>query len=245
MAAVRNFIQSFYNLVRKDCHMFKSISQQSSLLLGMELSNHIMAHLICAETAMTGIIQPSLKALNYREMTALVYLIGSVCGTLYWRLRKSAKGQEANLAHDKSQYLALLLATKVAVHETQSSHKLLNAKNRGGLSGVKDDIIMIFRIAETLFVSTTATDRHSIDAVSIVDKLLANPVILSFLSSVCSSADVEICKEMRLNLLEQMLTLFIRIWAFSYAKDIRNEHKRLQKSITQKVCKNRAEKGKQ
>ena len=51
-----------------------------------------------------------------------------VCETLYRRLRKSAKGQEANLAHDKYQYLALLLATKVAVDETQSSQKLLNAK---------------------------------------------------------------------------------------------------------------------
>lgn len=214
--------------------MFKNVSQQSSLLLGMELSNQIMAHFICPETATKDILRPALQALNDREKNALVYLSGYVCGTLYRRLRKSAKGEEANLAHDKSQYLALLLATKVAVDETQSSHKLLNAKNRGGLWGVKDGIIMIFHIAETLFVSTTSSGKHSIDAGGMVDKLLANPIILSCLSSICSSAEVKICKEMRLNLLEQMLTLFIRVRAFSYAKDIRQEHKRLKKASHQK-----------
>ena len=65
-------------------------------------------------------------------------------------------------------------------------------------------------------MNTTANTGSRIDAEVMVNSLLADPIILSRWSNVARSAELEICKEFKTNLLEHMLTLFLRVRAFSY-----------------------------
>ena len=226
------FLPKFYSIIKENCDvLFKGISKHPTLLLGMELASQIMAHVVGIEIETTDIIQPKLTTLTDRERNALAYLSGYVCGTLYQRLRKATRDQKSNLDDSRKQYLALLLASKVDIDDAKLSHtKLLNTKNRGGLWCVNDDTTMIFHIAETLFVNTTANTGSRIDAEVMVNSLLADPIILSRWSNVARSAELEICKEFQTNLLEHMLTLFLRVRAFSYAKDIKQAHKRVQRN---------------
>ena len=56
-----------------------------------------------------------------------------------------------------------------------------------------------------------------------VDKLLVNAEALSNYSQVYSDANVE--KEIAMNLLDHMLTLYLRVRSFSYAEDHIETHK--------------------
>ena len=60
----------------------------------------------------------------------------------------------------------------------------------------------------------------------LVNETIKNIFVVSNFNSIALSVDTHITKEFRLNLLEHILTLFIRVRsAFSYAKDVRENHK--------------------
>lgn len=216
----------FYAVVSRKEGLFKP-TRNCYLLLGMELANHIFAVIVGIKTTDQADIlhfNTNLTILNEKEKNALAYLIGYVCGTLYRRIRRAGKDK----TDQQKSYLATLLATKIE-DDNSASKQLVNIKNRGGLWSVCDDTVMIFHVAETLFVKKTAQGGNKIEAQSMVDKLLVSPIIQSCMSLVCKSAELPIDPEITLNLLEHMVTLFIRVRAFSYAKDKKQAFKRMQK----------------
>ena len=225
------FYPLFYAIVSRKEGLFK-LTRNCYLLLGMELANQIIALIVgIKNTDHADILQfnSNLTILNEKEKNALAYLSGYVCGTLYRRIRKVVKDK----TDQQEAYLAILLATKIE-NDNSSSKQLVNIKNRGGLWSVSDDTVMIFHVAETLFVKTTALGGNKIEAQSMVDKLLVSPIILSCMSLVCKSTALQIDQEIKLNLLEHMLTLFIRVRAFSYAKDKKQAFRRMQKKAREK-----------
>ena len=64
-----------------------------------------------------------------------------------------------------------------------------------------------------------------IDAKDIVAKLMTDFGVLSNFSNLRSKAKEKVDKEIALNLLEQLLSLYIRVRGFSYAKDKLQQHK--------------------
>ena len=61
------------------------------------------------------------------------------------------------------------------------------------------------------------------------EMLINNSSVLSNFKSVCYGVDPKVSKEISMNLLEHLLTLFTRVRTFSYAKDIREKHKAAKK----------------
>ena len=58
----------------------------------------------------------------------------------------------------------------------------------------------------------------------IVEKLLVNAEVLTNYSNICSDIS-DVKKEIALNLLEHILTLYVRLRSFSYAEDKVQAHK--------------------
>ena len=87
---------------------------------------------------------------------------------------------------------------------------LIDARHPGGLWKVRPEITTIFSVAE-IWCCTINTKK-------MIEKLMVNSEILINYYSVYNDTPKEVEKEVALNLLERMLTLYIRVRAFSYAK---------------------------
>ena len=120
----------------------------------------------------------------------------------------------------------LLVLQACKIHDV-SEQKLIACQTRGGLTGVNVECQKIFIIAEQIFrVYTSAQDLNIIENEKITISLLDNIKVISHLNSFvdCNSSD-KLNEEVKLNVLEQMLKLYIRVQWFSYAKDFTNKQK--------------------
>ena len=143
-------------------------------------------------------------------------------GTLYRRIRNSSKP----INEYSQQILSILTAGRVSEgYLDKSISKYVNAKDRGGLWKVSHDIFTMFSVIECHFQSETPGFTRKINCDSLVTTLLQDNYLLSLYSSVCGNANEKVKKEIALDLLEQIITLYVRIRAFSYAKDVVQNHK--------------------
>ena len=91
--------------------------------------------------------------------------------------------------------------------------------DRGGLWKVNKEVICIFTAAEYHFISLGKKSSHIINCKEIVDTLIEDSFVLFNFSKILHSSSDKIQKEIALNLLEDLLTLYIRVRTFSFVKD--------------------------
>ena len=137
-----------------------------------------------------------------KENDIISYLSGYVCSTFARRIRNS-KTWKSKQNQDS---LSILLSAKV---EICGDSMLIDARNRGGLWKVRPEITTIFSVAEIFFKSSTSGIVRSINTKKIIEKLMVNSEILINYYSVYNDTPEEVEKEVALNLLEHMLTLYI------------------------------------
>ena len=103
--------------------------------------------------------------------------------------------------------------------------------DRGGLWKVNENVTSIFKIAERYF--RIATQKHvvKIDSKSIASNLMSNATVLHHATVLKSKSEETIKKEVALNLLEDLLTLCIRVRSFSFASDKQQAYKIQQSKI--------------
>ena len=87
---------------------------------------------------------------------------------------------------------------------------------------------MMFRKQTTSFSATNCYVRSTF-----VKEALRKEKITSNFFSACYSEDLQVKKELRMNLLEHMISLFFNVRMFSHAKDIKEQHK-IQKKESRK-----------
>ena len=105
-------------------------------------------------------------------------------------------------------------------------HKYIEILDRRGLWKVDNNGTLILKVAECHFKTTTNVPATKIDCKSIVPALMKNPIIHENMSKMKSkSTDTIIKKEIALNLIEDLLTLYIRVRTFSFAKGQIQSHK--------------------
>ena len=127
-------------------------------------------------------------------------------------------------AHQDQTYYQQCLSFLVAgkrVGETISlpKHRHVDVLNRGGLWKVNEDVIAIFSVAEAYFLSSTKKLQNKIVSKDIVNALMDNCMVLESFAKVRRSSPDNNKKETAFNLLEDLLTLYIRVRTFSYVKD--------------------------
>ena len=118
-------------------------------------------------------------------------------------------------------------ACKVENDDTQA---LVNVRDRGGLWKVWKKMQDIFVECEILFRSKTSTFTSSLVCKDLVTQSLKNITINSNFNDIILSVDIHMKKEVRVNLLEHILTLYFRVRALSFAKDVREKHKAAHKA---------------
>ena len=117
------------------------------------------------------------------------------------------------------QCLSFLEADK-CVRETVSlpEHRDVDVLNRGGLWKVNEDVIAIYSVAEAYFLSSTKKLQNKIVSKDIVNALIENCMVLESFAKARRSSPDNFKKEIALNLLEDLLTLYIHVRTFSYVK---------------------------
>ena len=217
------FLPDFVKIF-KNGKMFDGLDHHCNVLLGFELANHVLSYLTNSKI-IDDVVTFKLETTEFTEKDKQIisYLSGYVIGTFYRRLRFNKK--QKGLYHQKC--LSLLMACKfVEGSESDiSHHKFIDLKNRGGLWKVTTRTIAIFSVAESYFRSATKEFTTKIDAKFLVSLMMKDASVLSYFSSIHQSAEEQIEKEIALNLLEDLLTLYIRVRSHSYAKDKKQEFK--------------------
>eukprot|EP00794_Sanderia_malayensis_P013194 gene13194-14543_t len=175
--------------------VFKDLSKNASLVLGLEVSNHVLAHL-----------NDSSCFQNPGELDTTAET------TLYKRIRASKKWNTLG----SQQCLVILMAGKSEgeIVSMQERETLINAKNRGGLWKVKSEVQDIFLSVESKFRLYTKHSVSKIDSKHMLSKLMMSSSIRANYSEICANAEKNIPKETALNLLENLLVLYIRVKIF-------------------------------
>eukprot|EP00111_Clytia_hemisphaerica_P012461 TCONS_00036563-protein len=223
-----NFIEHF-----ETCVIYDFLDDTGNTLLMFELANGVLSYLANSEIVDDDITFED-KKINFdqKDREIIFNLSGVVVGNVFRKVcyskRPRIKGR-----YDE-QYLAFLKACKYQEgQETDvSHHRLVNLNNRGGLWKVNRSIFNVFMLAESYFVSAT-TDRKvtRINVEYIVSSLMANPFLLANFNSIRHKAETPVKKEIAMNLLDDLLTLYVRIRSHSFAKDKVQSHK-MAKNVT-------------
>ena len=179
--------------------------------MGFELANVVLAHLngtiLSSENASSSTCQ-----FNKKECNIVKYISGYVMQTLYSHLRKSTKHRsDTNIKQ-----MSILLAGKDSSESSTEEDELIDAKNRGGLWKVTNGVSEIFFAVEKYFRANVANQKRKIDVKCMVLRLMKYSSILSHYTTLTNLASEELDKEISLNLLESMITLYLRARTFKY-----------------------------
>ena len=100
-------------------------------------------------------------------------------------------------------------------------------KGRGGLWKVSNDTQKIFQICETAFQKNKneVMKYHQIDISDLCQKLLKNSSVQSHYYNIYSSINPKVSKENAVNLLEELMLLYLRIRSHSFSKDSKETYK--------------------
>ena len=116
----------------------------------------------------------------------------------------------------------------------KQNQKLANIQTRGDLTKVLDEAKEIFILAEQLLRKTTETERdlNKIDINAMAEELLQDTKIISLYKAITGASDTnDLDYEVKVNLLESILKLYLRVRSFSFAKDIKFHKKQEQRNL--------------
>ena len=218
------FYPQMYN-VFSTADDYTNLSHDCSLLLSFDVVNQIVAHITGANVHNDILVfqNSDIATLSEKDNSIISYLSGYVFGTFYRRLRFS-KSKSSTLYHQ--QCLSFLMAGKCSGESLPlPEHTHVQLLDRGGLWKVNNYVTSIFQVAECHFKNIAQINTTKIDAPSLVSTLIKNPFIQENVSFIRNSSPDIIKKEIAYNLLEDLLTLYIRVRAFSFVKDQIQSHK--------------------
>ena len=85
--------------------------------------------------------------------------------------------------------------------------------------GVSEKMQEVFIQCEKIFRSKTADHLSSLSCEIMVFEMLKDCMVMSTYHSICYGIEPKVNKEISMNLLEHILSLFVKVRVFSYAKD--------------------------
>ena len=101
--------------------------------------------------------------------------------------------------------------------------------SRGGLTAVRNGCLPIFLMAVELFRKDTMGNPRKIDVADMMDQLTKKPEVISIFNNIVDEFGVKnFLPELKINLLTLILSLYLKVRAFSKARDITNKAKQLE-----------------
>lgn len=152
------------------------------------------------------------------ERDALQYLAGYVVHKFLKKFKYKKSKSEENQS--------IILALEGMVDDSRSQ-KLVESLSRGGLTSVSEECEQIFYKTEELFrAKTSVVNLHNIDIEEIASNLMTQPDIISLTNSIVINSGSDIDTEIKNNLFEKMIKLYLRVRSFSLARDITAKKKK-------------------
>ena len=142
------------------------------------------------------------KPITEPEMDALQYLAGYV-------VKKFLKKYKNSPNYKNYQPVISLLESMLS---EDTGQKLIAVQNRGGLSAVNTSIQHLFLKVEEKFRQQTTFDNiRKIDIARITSDLISNQDVISYFNTHYDTSGILLEKEIKKNLLENMIKLFCRV----------------------------------
>ena len=114
-----------------------------------------------------------------------------------------------------------MIALLESICTDDHDQKLIDCLSRGGLTAIHNGCLSIFLMAEELFRKDTMGNPHKIDVADMVDHLTKKSEVISIFNNIVDEAGVKnFLPELKINLSTLILSLFLKVRAFSKAKDI-------------------------
>lgn len=223
-----NFFQSFYSIVMFNPTRYISLEQPHCTLLLKRLGDKLLKYFKEQDSV------PILNALpmTEKEETGLQYLAGYVVKKLLSKARNSSKFKSNEIQF----VICVLESMKTNDYIDQ---KLIHCQSRGGLTAINNTSQRIFKNVEMKFRQEISISYlRKINTISITQKLITDVDIVSLFNNVLEEANTEIDDEVSKNLLEKMIALYLRVRAFSTARDITTKGKLQSKTVKQKGLRN-------
>ena len=192
---------------------FRGLDVNCTHLLGFENANHILAY--TTEVTYSDDVVHFKCDTNFsaKEKSLIAYLSGYAFRAFYRQIHFSKTAHQDQTYHQ--QFPSFLIAGK-CVGETISlpEHSHVDVLSRGGLWKVNEDDIV-----EAYFLSSTKKLQNKIVSKDTVNALMENCIALESFAKVRGNSPSNIKKEIAFSLLEDFLTLYIRVRTFPYVKD--------------------------
>ena len=227
------FYAKFYGeIALNSSKYFKGLSQRAATLFATKLADTLLGH------AKEGLKKNSAKdvvttvSLSENEIAGMQYLGGYVLQSLHKKHRTS----KHKATTESQQAISILTACRLQDKEGQvKSLVLINCLNRGGLWSPTAQAQAIFKKTELHFGQNTREGRQLIDLEHVVMISVKDPQVTASYNVILSHAELEICNSVSKDILHNIISLYIKVRSFSFAKDIVQKHK-----IKQKQCKAKA-----
>ena len=218
----------FSTIVKESEKYFLNIEKSASTLLASRLADKLFSFFRTPQDKLVNSeIKP--KPINQREFDGLQYLSGHVITTLL----ESVKNSKTHLLHENQIIISILSNAILPDFAEKQNQKLVDIQTRGGLTKVVDEAQEMFILAEQLFRKTTETEKKmkKIDISAMTEEFLQDTKIVSLYKAIIGGSDTNDLDEVKVNLLENILKLYLRVRSFSFAKDITSDKKQEQRNL--------------
>ena len=213
---MENFYANFYcSIIQNSNSYFSSLEQPLSNLLAKRLCDKLIA----SRSKRVQHDDTTQIEISSRELDELQYLSGYIISKL---LKKSKNSK--HYKNEEHQFNITVLTSMKAKKCVEQ--KLILSQSRGGLLAVIDEVQNIFKIVEKKFrIETSKQHVRKINTRKMVDELLRNSEIISMYGSLTEPISLDINEEIKENLLASLIRLYLRVRAFSLARDITSKHR--------------------
>ena len=211
------FYGKYYATVAaKSTQFFSGISRNAAALLATKVADCLLAY--SKEQKQTESSHHIETVLSDKEKAGMQYLGGYVLHNLH---KKHGRTNSV----ESQQAMAILKAGNLE-SITDSSQKLVSALNCGGLWSITQTAQQIFLKAECNFRQfTSKPDLQRLDISGITNKATSDSDILAYYNLMVSDAELEpnshVCKDV----LHGIVSLYVHVRSFSFAKDIIQHYK--------------------
>ena len=209
---LEEYYSSFYQKIHLHSHRyFPKLSKVSAKLLTSKL-----AHVLLSERKKTHLkenISTDHKELSEREADALNYIGGYILHKLYKKLKNSKYYK----LDEYQQAMALIKAGQLTEF---SGNDLISCLNRGGLWAVKPCITQLLHAVENEFLKSTSLEKeHKINIDLIFSKSVSDVNVIANFNVLSSEASLVTNEDIAADVLHNIIKLYIRVRAFSSARD--------------------------
>ncbi|XP_065674680.1 uncharacterized protein LOC136091273 [Hydra vulgaris] len=222
------YMQTYSTLVKDSEKYFNELEKPCSTLISTTLTDKILYY-YKKSCSLNKPIEP--KPISAKELDGLQYLAGYVVSKFLKKAKNSKNYQSA-----ENQAIIAILKHSILEKNKPSGQILIDAQNRGGLTSLTEECQQIFIQTEIKFrAETIDTLLRKIDIPNMASELIRNTTVQCFYNAIVdNSCQFKIEKEIKTNLLENMIKLYLRVRTFSLAKDVAQRQKAQQKKTKSK-----------